>query len=246
MSARILLVEDDILECRRIESILSHLGHTCRVVSDGDAALAAMADDHFDCVLLDLVLPGLDGMGVLGAMKARGHDLPVIAAVTSAGLDAAASAVRAGARDFVVKPVGGLRLQVAIENALAFAALTRAGRPSLPSSVRETSAPERDASVTQGPRPMVVRLVAEGGCDLDADWEPASAGGVPLMDHSGHARPLLALEEDAIRAAVSLYGGRMSEVARRLGIGRSTLYRRMGALGLPVSAPYAPLAVAAE
>lgn len=252
MSARILLVEDDILECHRIESILGHLGHTCLSVCDGDAALAALADDHFDCVVLDLVLPGLDGMGVLGAMAARGHDVPVIAAVTCAGLDAVASALRAGARDFVVKPAGALRLQVTIENALTVAALTRAAktgvRAGIDGSAASTGLGDRAA---QGSRPTLVRLVDDEAFDSfeaseASEAESKSARDVPLMDPSGHARPLFQLEEEAIRAAVSLYGGRMSEVARRLGIGRSTLYRRMGALGLPVSAAYAPLAVAAE
>ena len=81
-----------------------------------------------------------------------------------------------------------------------------------------------------------------------AQPEPAEA--LCLTDRQGHARALGQIEAEAIRAAVSLYGGRMSEVARRLGIGRSTLYRRMTALGLEDEAhwaePAVALAVAAE
>ena len=55
---------------------------------------------------------------------------------------------------------------------------------------------------------------------------------LPLLDAAGEVRPLEQLEGDLIRYAVSHYRGQMSEVARRLQIGRSTLYRKLDALGL--------------
>lgn len=55
---------------------------------------------------------------------------------------------------------------------------------------------------------------------------------IPLFEADGHIRPINALEADIIRLAVRLYSGQMSEVARRLGIGRSTLYRKLGGLGI--------------
>ncbi len=62
------------------------------------------------------------------------------------------------------------------------------------------------------------------------------AGGVPLYTPEGHLRPLEEIEADVIRLAISHYRGRMSEVARRLGIGRSTLYRKLGELGIDTAA----------
>jgi DNA-binding NtrC family response regulator len=62
------------------------------------------------------------------------------------------------------------------------------------------------------------------------------AGGVPLYTPEGHLRPLEEIEADVIRLAISHYRGRMSEVARRLGIGRSTLYRKLGELGIDSAA----------
>ena len=59
---------------------------------------------------------------------------------------------------------------------------------------------------------------------------PADA--LPLLDAAGEVRPLEELEGDLIRYAVTHYRGQMSEVARRLQIGRSTLYRKLDALGL--------------
>ena len=61
---------------------------------------------------------------------------------------------------------------------------------------------------------------------------PATLDVLPLFDIEGDIRPLEALEADIIRYAITHYRGQMSEVARRLQIGRSTLYRKLDALGL--------------
>ncbi|WP_157216255.1 sigma-54-dependent transcriptional regulator [Flavisphingomonas formosensis] len=60
----------------------------------------------------------------------------------------------------------------------------------------------------------------------------AAGSGITLFEANGHLRPLEAIEADVIRLAIGHYRGRMTEVARRLGIGRSTLYRRLGELGI--------------
>jgi DNA-binding NtrC family response regulator len=60
----------------------------------------------------------------------------------------------------------------------------------------------------------------------------AMAGAIPLYCDDGHVRALDDIESDMIRLAISHYQGRMTEVARRLGIGRSTLYRKLGELGI--------------
>jgi len=64
----------------------------------------------------------------------------------------------------------------------------------------------------------------------------SSSATVPLYTAEGHLRPLDEIEADVIRLAISHYHGRMSEVARRLGIGRSTLYRKLGDLGIDSAA----------
>ena len=72
---------------------------------------------------------------------------------------------------------------------------------------------------------------------LDAGGRPnatrmSGGAGVTLFEPSGHLRSLDAIEADVIRLAIGHYRGRMTEVARRLGIGRSTLYRKLGELGI--------------
>ncbi|HEX7922693.1 MAG TPA: sigma-54 dependent transcriptional regulator, partial [Bradyrhizobium sp.] len=76
-----------------------------------------------DAVVLDLVMPGLDGMGVLSKIREAGLNIPVIVQTAHGGIDNVVSAMRAGAHDFVVKPVGMERLQVSLRNALNASAL---------------------------------------------------------------------------------------------------------------------------
>lgn len=63
-------------------------------------------------------------------------------------------------------------------------------------------------------------------------FTPMGGAGVTLFEADGHIRNLEAIEADVIRLAIGHYRGRMTEVARRLGIGRSTLYRKLGELGI--------------
>jgi DNA-binding NtrC family response regulator len=69
-----------------------------------------------------------------------------------------------------------------------------------------------------------------------SDEAIAGAPGVSLYTADGHLRPLDEVEADIIRLAIGHYRGRMTEVARRLGIGRSTLYRKLGDLGIDTAA----------
>ena len=78
---------------------------------------------RIDCMVLDLVMPDLDGLGVLARMREAGLAIPVIVQTAHGGIDNVVSAMRAGATDFVVKPASAERLQVSLRNALATKAL---------------------------------------------------------------------------------------------------------------------------
>ena len=126
MAATILIADDDAVQRRLVENMVQRAGYNTAVVESGDAALARLTDPDaapIDAVLLDLVMPGLDGMGVLSAMREAGLHVPVIVQTAHGGIDTVVSAMRAGAHDFVVKPVGVERLQVSLRNALNVSAL---------------------------------------------------------------------------------------------------------------------------
>ncbi|UTD26316.1 sigma-54 dependent transcriptional regulator [Bradyrhizobium sp. WD16] len=126
MPTRILIADDDAVQRRLVENMVQRFGYEAVVVDSGDAALAVLtATDapEIDAMVLDLVMPGLDGLGVLAKMREAGIAVPVIVQTAHGGIDNVVSAMRAGAQDFVVKPVGAERLQVSLRNALTTSAL---------------------------------------------------------------------------------------------------------------------------
>jgi DNA-binding NtrC family response regulator len=122
----ILIVDDDPVQCRLLEGMLQKSGYEAVTLDNGDAALALLtgADGaRIDCVILDLVMPNLDGLGVLARLRQAAIAVPVIVQTAHGGIDNVVSAMRAGAIDFVVKPAGVERLQVSLRNALNTSAL---------------------------------------------------------------------------------------------------------------------------
>jgi DNA-binding NtrC family response regulator len=126
MAERILIVDDDPVQRRLLEAMTARFGYEAITADSGDAAATLLAGpeaSRIDCVVLDLVMPDLDGLGVLAKMRAAELRIPVIVQTAHGGIDNVVSAMRAGAADFVVKPVGPERLQVSLRNALATRAL---------------------------------------------------------------------------------------------------------------------------
>ncbi|MGQ0683289.1 sigma-54-dependent transcriptional regulator [Bradyrhizobium sp.] len=126
MAATILIADDDAVARRLVENMVQKCGYETVVVDSGDAVVELLTGPDgqgIDCLVLDLVMPGLDGMGVLAKIREAGLNLPVIVQTAHGGIDNVVSAMRAGAQDFVVKPVGIERLQVSLRNALNASAL---------------------------------------------------------------------------------------------------------------------------
>jgi DNA-binding NtrC family response regulator len=126
MAATILIADDDAVQRRLVENMVQKCGYETVVADSGDAVIALLtAPDApvIDALILDLVMPGLDGMGVLAKLREAGLSIPVIVQTAHGGIDNVVSAMRAGAQDFVVKPVGLERLQVSLRNALTTSAL---------------------------------------------------------------------------------------------------------------------------
>src|SRR4051795_3104493 len=126
MGQRVLIVDDDPVQRRLLENMVTRAGFETVVAEGGDAAVTILTGDEgagIDAVVLDLMMPDLDGLGVLGKMREARLTIPVIVQTAHGGIDNVVSAMRAGATDFVVKPVGVERLQVSLHNALAASAL---------------------------------------------------------------------------------------------------------------------------
>jgi DNA-binding NtrC family response regulator len=126
MSEVVLIVDDDPVQRRLLDAMVQRFGYQPILAEGGDAAVSLLIGAHptrIDCVVLDLMMPDLDGLGVLARMREAGLAIPVIVQTAHGGIDNAVSAMRAGATDFVVKPASPERLQVSLRNALATKAL---------------------------------------------------------------------------------------------------------------------------
>jgi len=110
----VLLVEDDATVAEVISGLLTARGHRVVHAAHGLAALADTLDASFDVALLDLDLPGLDGLALASQMRALGHGFPLIAVTARSDAEAQAQAYAAGFDGFVRKPVTGEMLAGAI------------------------------------------------------------------------------------------------------------------------------------
>lgn len=127
MPKYVLVVDDDPVQRRILGETIKRSGFNVTTAESGDQALAALkADAASDIclVLLDLIMPGISGMDVLSAMRSLPRKPPAIVQTAHGSLNTAIAAMRAGAIDFVVKPVRPERLEVSIKNALKIEALT--------------------------------------------------------------------------------------------------------------------------
>ena len=127
MPQTVLIVDDDPTQRRLLEAVVTRSGYRVKQAASGREALAALAEagaDPVDLMLLDLVMPELDGYSVLEKVKADYPSLPVIVLTAQSGVETIVKAMRAGSADFIVKPVSPERLQVSIANALKMNVLT--------------------------------------------------------------------------------------------------------------------------
>ncbi len=184
MPETILIVDDDPVQRRLIESMARRFGYDAVAVEGGDAALKLLLSGNgprVDAVVLDLVMPDLDGLGVLAEMREAGLNVPVIVQTAHGGIDNVISAMRAGAVDFVVKPAGAERLQVSLRNALATSALETEVQRFKRS--REGTLTFKDI-ITRSPRMQAVLKTAE----------KAAASAIPVLieGESGVGKELIA------------------------------------------------------
>jgi len=126
MTHTILVVDDDPVQRRLLEAAITRAGMAVASAPGGQPALDLLGGpkaDHFALVLLDLVMPDVDGLTVLSKVKASHPDIPVIVLTAKGGIDSAVEAMRGGASDFLVKPASPERITVSIRNALKIGTL---------------------------------------------------------------------------------------------------------------------------
>lgn len=104
--ARVLLVEDETPIREGLAELFRSQGFTVDAVGDGLVALERAAEGAFDIVVLDIMLPGMDGLGVLRHVRSRGDNTPVLLLTAKDTEEDVVRGLEAGADDYVTKPFG--------------------------------------------------------------------------------------------------------------------------------------------
>ena len=120
------IVDDDAGVRDSLSLLLGLHGYAVRTYASGEALLEAVCDEWRGCLLIDLRMPGMDGLGLQTALKARGVGLPVIILTAHGDAGNARAALKAGAFDFLEKPVDDTLLIEMIEAATRVEAETHA------------------------------------------------------------------------------------------------------------------------
>ena len=147
----ILVVEDDPVIGKAVQKGLSEAGHETTWVKDGKEGLEHAMSQKFDVIVLDLLLPGVNGMNILEKMRGEGIGTPVVVLTALGSLDDRVTGLKRGADDYLVKPFEMSELLARIE-----AVCRRTGTK--PSAVIEAGDLVLD---------LPTRRVTSGGVDID-------------------------------------------------------------------------------
>ena len=118
MKGRILVVDDDQSMCELIEADLSRRGFQISWYTSADEAFRVLKNKEFDVVITDLQMPGMDGIDLCNRIVSNRPDIPVIVITAFGSMETAIKAMRAGAYDFVTKPVEMEILALTLERAV--------------------------------------------------------------------------------------------------------------------------------
>lgn len=115
MTMHILLVEDDKHLQRQLVEQLAHFGHSVQTADDGLAALSVIGRENFDVIILDWMMPSVDGITLLRQMRESGMLVPVLMLTALGQVLDKVDGFEAGADDYVVKPVDPLELNAGLQ-----------------------------------------------------------------------------------------------------------------------------------
>ncbi|HEX9190255.1 MAG TPA: sigma-54 dependent transcriptional regulator [Vicinamibacteria bacterium] len=195
MRERVLVVDDEAGVRASLAAILGDEGYAADVVESGEAALGALEARRYDLVLLDVWLPGADGLEVLSRIRESDRELPVVVISGHGTIETAVKAVRLGAQDFVEKPLSLEKTLLAVRNALK--------RRRLESEVRDLKQRLHARYEMVGDSPALHRLRAE------IEQAAPSNGRVLVFGENGTGKELVAR---AIHARSLRAGGPFVEV----------------------------------
>jgi DNA-binding response OmpR family regulator len=116
--ARVMVVDDDVTVREVVVTYLRAAGHDVGEAADGEAALTQLREQRADLLVLDLMLPGIDGLEVCQRLRARGDDVPVIMLTALGSETDRVVGLERGADDYVTKPFSPRELVLRVDSVL--------------------------------------------------------------------------------------------------------------------------------
>jgi DNA-binding NtrC family response regulator len=114
----VLVVDDEEVMREILESVLAADGHRVTTATTGEEGLALARSQSFDAAVVDVMLPGIDGIETMQELKKIDDDLPVVLVTAFASIETAISAMKLGAFDYVTKPFKNDEVQAVVRNAV--------------------------------------------------------------------------------------------------------------------------------
>lgn len=118
------IVDDDEAVRDSLQVLLDAKGYKAKTYVSAEAFLAAHVTSPTGCAIVDVRMPGMDGIALLNELRRRGHSVPVIVVTGHGDIPLAVQAMKAGAVDFVEKPYANETISEAVQRALAAASAT--------------------------------------------------------------------------------------------------------------------------
>ena len=168
---RILIVDDEKYICSALSALVKGEGFKPFIAQDGESALKAVRTDTPDMMLVDIKMPGMDGMEVMRQAKDVDPDIPVVVITAYAGIHGAVKAIKAGAHDYLAKPFDNQDVIRVVHRALAERDLKRKLKE-LSSRIQE-NVPLKEM---MGPSDAVARIISEINRVAKSDFTVVIAG----------------------------------------------------------------------
>ena len=192
MAAAVLLVDDERFARTVYSDYLRVAGYEVQVADSADGALEALRHRRFDLLITDIILPGADGLELLGEAKRLDPNIEAIVITALDRVDPAVRAMKSGASDYLVKPVTPEALQISVQRCLSARALLaenkvlRSHLRLFETCQRITASLDHDRAVALALGALVGELSGRGGVFLERDRQgrptPAGANGLDAVE----------------------------------------------------------------
>ena len=148
-AASILVIDDDAAVCHVLSAMLRADGYIVEAAQSGSEAVDCLRNGHFDVALTDLVMPEMDGIQTMAALKDLDADIEVIFVTGYAGVGSASAALKQGACDYLQKPISAELLGIAVRRAIEVRRLNSSPSPYEATRALMNSTNRRDLTISQ-------------------------------------------------------------------------------------------------